>query len=285
MNDSNGVVNIDPDFFQKLANSFPRLDQEPVKTETEELISKITAVSYIAGNLKTGKIYFEKRADISLPVASMSKLLTASVAQDLVSSETETVITEEMINTLPQNKDDFVKGEKFSISELIPIMLVSSSNIAAEAIASTSAMNRDLFVTNMSSYSWEVGVRSSYFYDPSGISELNRVSARDIFELSKYLYERKPQILAITKTAKGFLEANSKHNAHRYESTHPYVNDRRFMGGKTGTTLAAGETMLTVLNIKGEPISITVLHSKQTMRKADTEILAKLVSNILEANF
>lgn len=278
-NTNDSPVTIDASFFEKLANVFPMKNEKTEQDEIQDFKSKVTAIAYIVGNLKTGEIYLEKRADLSLPVASMSKLLTASVAMDLLPRNTITQIDENTIKTVPNNKDDFKPGERFATEELIPLMLVSSSNIAAEAIASTTYMNREEFVHNMSAYSWEVGVRSSYFSDPSGISEYNRVSARDIFSLSKYLYERKPEILNITKIAKGFIEGNNLHNSHVFASTHPYVSDKRFLGGKTGTTIAAGETMLTILSIKGEPISFVVLHSKAGNRKNDTDILIKLVSN------
>jgi D-alanyl-D-alanine carboxypeptidase len=143
--------------------------------------------------------------------------------------------------------------------------------VAANAIASTS--KGDSFMKLMSSISWEVGMPTAYFADPSGIDPDNHASARDMFALARYLYTFRPDILGITRTAHTFIATTTDHGSHIVDSTHPFVNDPRFIGGKTGRTPEAGETMLTMLNINNQPIVFIVLHSAIGERAQDTSIL------------
>jgi D-alanyl-D-alanine carboxypeptidase len=85
--------------------------------------------------------------------------------------------------------------------------------------------------------------------------------------------------IKITMNNGGNILKTQNHEAHQYTSTHPYVNDPRFLGGKTGTTDLAGETMMTILNIRENPIAIIVLHSEKGKRKSDTEKILSLIEN------
>jgi len=68
--------------------------------------------------------------------------------------------------------------------------------------------------------------------------------------------------------------------AHRFVSIHPFVKDRDFMGGKTGHTSAAKDTMLTILNVNGQPVAIVVLSSDD--RKKDTLLLLNSIKEKLK---
>ena len=244
--------------------------KQPVKT------SPISAKSYLVGNVKNGEIYISKNSKTVLPVASMSKLITAIQSIDqFTMSGTTTVIKSDLT---PPDLLTFETGETFSIEQALYPLLVNSSNVIAETLASTT--DRNEFMNLMSSYAWEIGMPSTYFADPSGISPMNISSANDFFTLAKYLYNLRPEILEITKTSKYIIATTTNHSYHEINSTHPFVNQPNFLGGKTGKTPQAGETMLTILNIKNIPIAFIVLGS--TNRNKDTLYLIGEVNKILE---
>ena len=244
--------------------------KQPVKT------SPISAKSYLVGNVKSGEIYISKNSNSTLPVASMSKLITAIQSIDqFTMSGTTTVIRSDLT---PPDLLTFETGETFTIEQALYPLLVNSSNVIAETLASTT--NRVDFMNLMSSYAWEIGMPSTYFADPSGISPMNISSANDFFILAKYLYNLRPEILDITKTSKYIIATTTNHNYREINSTHPFVNNPNFLGGKTGRTPQAGETMLTILNIKNTPIAFIVLGS--TNRNKDTLYLIGEVNKILE---
>ncbi len=249
--------------------------QTAIKTETKTPRSPVTAKSYLVGNVITGEIYMTRNKNTVLPVASMSKLITAVESIDQFSlSGTTTVASSTMAYPDAQK---YTEGEIFTIEEALYPLLVSSSNIIAETLASTTSRAR--FMDLMSSYAWEIGMPATYFADPSGLSPQNVSSASDFFALARYLFNMRPDILTITKTPKFTLATTTEHGYREINSTHPFVNEANFLGGKTGRTPQARDTMLTILNIKNIPIAFIVLGSED--RKKDTLYLINQVNSII----
>ncbi|MFA6404883.1 MAG: hypothetical protein WCW03_02705 [Candidatus Paceibacterota bacterium] len=232
-------------------------------------IGSITARAYLIGNVATGKIIYEKNSAIDMPVASMSKLITAIVATDSMSSTTKISIFDPI--TVPIDQSGINSGESFTLNELLYPLLLDSSNISAEAIASSSG--RANFIEQMSGYAWEVGMPKAYFADPSGISPHNIASAQGIFSLAQYLYKFRRDILELTRITNYEVATTSDHGSHIFRSIHPFVYDERFLGGKTGRTPEAGETMLTILEISKQPIAFIIMGSYYGNRENDTRII------------
>ena len=249
--------------------------------------SEITSYAYLVGDVSTGEVLMSSNSVNAYPVASMSKLMTAIVATNRF-TPTTTIEIPKLSADIATDTSNLQVGEEFSLKEILQPLLLSSSNIAAEAIASTKMSSttatstaRLSFLELMSSTAWEIGMPTAYFADPSGLDSHNQASAKDIFALAQYLYKSRPDILKITRTAQVTLATTTTHFGHDIESTHPFVTDPRFIGGKTGRTLEAGETMLTILNIDDKPIAFIVLHSRYGYRAFDTNVLiAKYVDTL-----
>jgi D-alanyl-D-alanine endopeptidase (penicillin-binding protein 7) len=241
-------------------------------------ISPISAKAYVVGNVLTGEIYLMRKPNLVLPVASMSKLITAIESIDQFTLEKVVTINEDT-----QNVPDGIKlriGDKFTVSELLYPLLLNSSNSVAEALASSS--NRIAFMDLMSSYAWEIGMPSTFFADPSGLNPQNTSSANDFFALAKYLYKLRPDILAITRNATASLGTTTEHGSYEFTSTHPFAKDPDFIGGKTGRTPSARDTMLTIIKINNLPIAIVVLASED--RRRDTLFLRDMTRELLWQN-
>jgi D-alanyl-D-alanine carboxypeptidase len=161
------------------------------------------------------------------------------------------------------------------LEEILYPLLLDSSNIAAEALASTT--DRTNFLELMRSYAWEIGMSTAYFADPSGVNPHNAASAKDLFALAKYLYKYRPDILTLTRVASISVATTTEHGSHEFASIHPFVNDPNFIGGKTGRTPEAGDTMLTIMKIGGQPVAIVVLGSKYAGRAEDTSKIIEMV--------
>lgn len=228
----------------------------------------ISAESYLAGDIQTGKIVLEKNADKILPFASMSKLITALIATNIYDETATITITPEEIN-VPADASGLRAGESFTVKELLYPLLMNSSNVAGEALASST--NRVYFLKLMSDYSWEVGMPESNLADPTGLSVTNSGTARGFFGLARYLYRVRPDILAVTRTASSTVATTTGHGFHIFSNIHPFVYDPRFLGGKTGYTPEALDTMLTILKIDDKPIAFIVLRSQNRAR--DTRLL------------
>jgi D-alanyl-D-alanine carboxypeptidase len=236
----------------------------------------VSAESYLVGDVSTGKIYLEKNPSTILPAASMSKLITAIAATDTYAPTAMIEITpaETMV---PPDGSNLTAGESFTVHDLLYPLLLDSSNVAAEALASTTA--RGPFLQLMAGYATEIGMSGSFSADPSGLSENDQGSVQGFFTLAQYLYKSRPDILALTRTVSISVASTTDHAAHTFASIHPFVTDPRFLGGKTGHTVAAEDTMLTILNIGGHPIAFIVLRSQDRAR--DTEMLITKVTGII----
>jgi D-alanyl-D-alanine carboxypeptidase len=259
---------------QDIASSSPpeisALIPSQYKAEAPQIVNQITARAYIIGNAMTGHVYMSSNSTAVLPVASMSKLITTIAATDTMSPTTTITITPEESN-VPPDSSNLTAGETFTLKELLYPLLLNSSNVAAEAIASSS--DRAAFLDLMSSYAWEVGMPTAFFADPSGIDPGNHASAADMLALARYLYVYRPDILALTRIVHEGVATTSDHGGHIFDSIHPFVNDPRFIGGKTGRTPEAGETMMTILRIDSQPIVFIVMGSYYGRRESDTDLL------------
>jgi D-alanyl-D-alanine carboxypeptidase len=269
-------------FFEAVGSNKPVAAEAGGKTFIQQAppqSPRVTAGAYIVGDMLSGKIYLEKNTRAVLPVASMSKLITAFVATDTIEEDTVVSISEAHAS-LPPDTSRLAAGEQMTLKNLLYPLLLNSSNVAAEAIAS--ATDRNNFLELMSSYAWEVGMPSSFFADASGLSPQNAASARDLFALSQYLYNSRQEILAITRQPSASVGTTSDHGAHLFMSTHPFVFHPDFIGGKTGRTPEAGETMLTMMKISNRPIAVIVLGSEYGAREGDTQVLLDSVRKLIK---
>lgn len=240
----------------------------------------VTASAYLVGNLKTGKIYLEKNSRRVMPVASMSKLVTAFVATDMYSATSTFAITEQAL-LAPPDGSNLMAGENFTLKEILQPLLLASSNVAAEAISLSSSTDQAGFMERMRGYAWEVGMPHSFFADPSGVNPKNVASAEDLFGLAKYLMYYRPDILTLTRIPMASVATTTEHGSHQFVSTHPFVKDSRFIGGKTGRTEEAGETMMTLLKIVNQPIAFIILGARYGARENDTRILLEKVDGMI----
>ena len=239
----------------------------------------VSASAYLVGDVKSGQIYIEKNSSKILPIASMSKLITAIAATDNMSPTTTIQITALNMD-VPEDGSHLKEGEKFTLKQALYPMLLDSSNIAAEAIASTT--DRPKFLELMKGYAWEIGMSSgAFFEDPTGIAPENAASAQDIFALARYLYKFRPDILALTRVVQSGVSTTTEHGSHKFVNIHPFVGDPEFIGGKTGHTAIAGDTMLTILNVNGNPIAVIILGARSGGRADDTRILLSEIKTVI----
>jgi D-alanyl-D-alanine carboxypeptidase len=261
--------------------SSPQSASSP-RTESPIPTNIITADSYLVGNLATGKIYFEKDPTDVRSIASISKLVTAMVIEKRMDPNGQIAMASSSVTGYEQVADVH-PGETFAVSDLLTGMLLISSNDAALAFANNYGYTA--FMSLMNAAIKSLGMTQTSFEDPSGLSPENVSSANDLFKLARYLYADEPGILTITKTPEFDLATTTDHDGHNFMNFNSFLYDPHYLGGKTGRTVTAGETMLSMfsLPIKGvnNPIAIIVLHSSQDSRQTDSDLLVGKVLGII----
>ncbi len=218
---------------------------------------------------------FEKNADAQLALASITKIMTAVVAEENLPSYLLITIPLEAI--LQEGDEGFLAGEQWQINELIDAMLISSSNDAAFALAFEYDKNfpgNGDFVSLMNRKAEELGLMQTYFMNPTGLdlSENNAGaygSAKDIAKL--FVYAIKNHFSLIEATRLGEINLHSR----KFKNTDQIINDLAgFIAGKTGFSDLAGGNLAVVAD-KGyaHPIIIVVLGSTSEGRFSDVKTL------------
>ena len=242
-----------------------------IKNQTNQapspVIPLISARAYLLADLETGKILVSREPEVNYPIASLTKLMTALIALEAMTS-TNLVSVNAVALAAPGDAGGLVIGETLSVADLLYPLLLQSSNDAAETIAGN--YDREQFIRLMNEKAKALGRRRTFFADPSGIDEGNRSTARDLFRLADYLYRRQPSLLALTQISQKRL-AN-----HLWLNNNHLVGAAGYLGGKTGQTTAAHETLVALFDLplsdgSFHPVVLILLQSNN--RDADARAL------------
>lgn len=236
---------------------------------------RVSADAYLVGDLNTGEIILSKNAKDIYPIASVSKLMTALVGSEIADPNDTAKASAEALKTYGTN-GNFKNGEKIKTSELLYPLLLESSNDAAEILAEH--FDRSSFIRKMNQEAEKLNMSKTSYEDPSGLSPNNTSTPTDLFKLAGYLSKEKTDLLDIT-TKRSF--ANKVHN---WSSTNQFLREPGYIGGKSGYTDKALETVISLFSLPlGEnterPIAIVLLKSKDRYQDVKT-ILKYLKKNI-----
>lgn len=242
----------------------------------------ITAEAYLVGNYKTGEVYLEHNSDLVFPIASISKLFTALIATHFIDLKKEITITQQALDT-QGDAGGLIIDEKYTVDELLYPLLLESSNDAAEAIALSYGYTD--FISSMNSLVMEIGLNKTSFKDASGLNPSNVSNAKDLFMLAKYINENEKALLDITDKKEFSFSTTTEHGSHDFININPFVNYPPFIGGKTGRTQEAKESMISLFNIEinsiSYPVAVIILRSDFGEREIDTERLIERAQKII----
>ncbi len=203
-------------------------------------VGKVNADSYIVVNLTRGNVVDSYDPDRVLPIASITKLVTAVVAHRVIDLDERITISREIMSTYG-NTAQFKVGETFVAKDLYYPLLMVSSNDAAEAFAQS--YGRENFIDLMNEFAQSIGAYRTYFDDPSGLSPENISSARDIGIIIDWIRLHDPDIIQITsekaRTVRGHTWINPTH----------FLNWSNYIGGKNGYTPEADRTAVSLFSL------------------------------------
>ena len=231
--------------------------------------------AYLVGDLDTGEIILEKNQDKVFPIASVSKLMTATVSKEKLDQTEITKISKNALATSGQN-GDFHLNEKISVGDLTYPLLLESSNDAAEAIAESSG--RATFIKAMNDEAKKIGLGNTSFEDPSGLSEHNVSTVSDLFKFAKYLKNNLSDLLQ-TSTLKSF-----KNKSHVWFNNSQFLNLPGYQGGKRGYIDESKQTTISLFTLPlgatgTRNIGITLLRSPDRLKDVKN-ILSYLNKNV-----
>jgi D-alanyl-D-alanine endopeptidase (penicillin-binding protein 7) len=235
-------------------------------------LPRLSADAFLVADVHTGTVYAEKNADKIFPIASLSKLLVALVANETIHYDrTLTVTRDDRIQT-EGTPGSIAPNDTFTVGELLYPLIMESNNSAAYTLARYHG--HDTFVGWMNDKARAIGMHDTSLDDPSGISAHNVSTANDLFKLTRYIHESQSFILNLSREPKKAIKAENG-RPYTFSNFNHFAGNPQFLGGKTGYTNEARQTMTSVweLPVKNATatIAIIILHAED--RKADVEKL------------
>jgi D-alanyl-D-alanine carboxypeptidase len=197
--------------------------------------------AYLAADLRSNFIFASRNTTSSLPIASLTKLMTALVATEYINLDKKVTITPDMLvyTSIPRLK----AGESYTAYQLLYPLLEESSNEAAMALAAT--LGKNAFVAHMNEKAQAIGMTSTHFLDPAGMKDENVSTAEDLFLLAKYIYNNRNFVFKVsTGHVKG--AAYDAPDFPDLKNFNVFADDPEFVGGKVGVTLQWKKTIISV---------------------------------------
>ena len=252
----------------------------------------ITAKSAFVWDVSGGEVLYKRNENEPLPLASLTKLMTALLAHEIL-GESDTITISEMA-VKQDGVSGLTAGESFNRQTLSDMMLISSSNDGAYALAyaAGAVLSQDdpanAFVQAMNIRAREIGLTNTYFKNPTGL-DLSLTeggaygTARDMATLMEYIIEHEPSILAFTKDVEIDV-TNTAGIEHEVENTNFYVNEiPGLIGSKTGfTDLAGGNLVVAFEGGLNRPFIVVVMGSTRQDRFSDVITLVEEVKKHLK---
>ena len=244
----------------------------------------VNARSVLIVDLASGETILEKQAEEPLSIASLTKLMTAVVAHEVIYLGRPIKVTSNMLAGVSQIFYPTVGGRYIGLDLLYPL-LMQSSNDAANVLAGF--LGEKTFVYNMNAKASSLEMSDTRFADASGMSAENISTAHDLTKLLQYIYYKRPFLFDISKGVVfenvGLIQLGDTISITNLKNVNEFIGNTDLIGVKNGETTAARQTMATVWKIhtvQGDvPVAIIVLGSED--RKRDTETLL----NWLKTNF
>lgn len=204
------------------------------------------------------KVLFEKQGDKKLPIASLTKLMTALVVLETYDLSKEIVVDKPAMSQVGE-QGDLKEGQMLSIKNLLYITLIESSNKAAFLLSEV--IGEDNFILLMNANAKALGLPNTHFADTTGLDSASYSTTEDVAKLSGYLFFNYPLFREIVslKEYNLYLPDGSFH--HKLINTNQLLGQiDGLVGGKTGwTNIAKGCFMAIEKNKDGNYVIYVVL--------------------------
>lgn len=230
------------------------------KAEAED--TTLSASSYLLVDLDTGEVIAEKNSTQKLPIASLTKIMSAVVALDLAKKDDIYIVSDKASKVTP-TRIGVVPQEEMKMQELLEAMLMTSANDAAQVLKEgvDGDYQAPIFIAAMNEKSQLLGLKNTHFSNPQGFdSPENYSSAEDLAILIQYALKNYPLLSETVQKDYGYLPQNNLHKQFDLPNWNGLINVYPdVIGVKIGNTDAAGMTTAVVSKRGGKRLLAVVL--------------------------
>jgi D-alanyl-D-alanine endopeptidase (penicillin-binding protein 7) len=216
----------------------------------------VWASSAIVLDPATGKVLYEKNAERSVPIASLTKLMTALVFIEQ-KPDLDRLVEVTRTELTGGGQTQLWNREMVSLRDLLHMSLMCSDNVATRVLARESGLAFDDFLARMNQKSLELGLTHTRFVEFTGLDERNVSTATDVARLLQAAASN-DMVRDITTTPS--YEFRTKRRAHLIGNTNRLLYGRyEILGGKTGFISEAGYCLATWIRTQGREMIAVVL--------------------------
>ena len=240
----------------------------------------------IVMDLDSGAVLFAQNIHVQEYPASITKLLTALVVVENASMDEQVTFSHDAVYNVESgsgNKLQLEEGDVLSVKDCLYVMLLQSSNQAANSLAEHVGGSREAFADMMNEKAASLGCRESHFVNPSGLNDPEQLtSAYDMAQIGAAVFGN-PTLLEICSTTSATLPPTINNpNGRTYSMEHKLVvtgdsSDENYypsaVAGKTGYTSLAGQTLVTYAEQDGRRQVAVTLKSTQRTHYSDTKTI------------
>jgi serine-type D-Ala-D-Ala endopeptidase (penicillin-binding protein 7) len=248
-----------------------KLGLQSAMTEASLKSSSVLVVDQISG-----EILFEKNPDSVLPIASITKLMTALVVAEADLPMSEMLrITQEDADLEKGVGSRLRVGTRLTRGELMHLALMSSENRAAHALGRTYPGGLDAFVVAMNIKARQLGMSATQFTEPTGLNAGNVSSPRDLVRLVEEAY-LVPLIREYSTAQNLMVRVGGR--SHQFRNSNALVRTESWDLGlsKTGFIREAGRCLVMQADVESRPVILVMLDAPGTRhRLRDAEMIRR----------
>jgi serine-type D-Ala-D-Ala endopeptidase (penicillin-binding protein 7) len=244
------------------ANIVVRDDQSAIAAYNRMPAPRLQSAIAMIYDEQDGRPIYSKNADNVVPIASITKLMTAMVILDAKLPMDEPIsISAEDRDHLKGSHSRMRNGMTLPRGELIRLALMASENRAAAALARTYPGGTPVMLAMMNAKARELGMDSTRFFDPTGLHSTNVSTAEDLVKMVMAA-QNYPDIQRFTTTGSQVVQVDGRRSLH-YVNTNPLVRNSQWDIGlsKTGYISEAGRCLVMQARITDRPVVIVLLDS------------------------
>lgn len=222
---------------------------------------ELASGSALLVDLKTNEVLYSSNPDYVVPIASVTKLMTAVVALDAKLSMDQQLPV--IIRDVPEMRGVYSRvriGSEISRKEMLLLALMSSENRAAASLAHHYPGGVPAFVAAMNAKAKALGMTSTHYVEPTGLSEKNVSNANDLVKLLKAT-QQYPLISQYSTTTEHTAAFRKPNYTQGFRNTNRlvYKADWSIQATKTGFTDEAGHCLVMRTQMAGRQVAFVVL--------------------------
>jgi len=228
----------------------------------------------------TNEVMLSKNPEAVLPIASLTKLMTAVVVVEAhLPLDDSITITNDDVDTEKNSSSRLAVGSSLSRGELLHLALMSSENRAAHALGRTYPGGMPAFVSAMNAKARLLGMHDTRYVDPTGLNSGNQATARDLAMLVKAAYQQ-PLIRELSVSPEHAVRLGNRQL--QFRNTNSLVRSPSWDIGlqKTGYIVEAGRCLVMQASMAGRKFIMVFLDSAgKYSRQADAERVRRWIEN------